>query len=116
MLHRTVARGGPLVHKLEVVNAEDTGVPKGMRAGGLLGRQNHDVGLCGGVNGVLVSSHVVGREVNSEGLDAEYLVVNDSDSFTLFFGVLSFVPVEVATKESREQVVVELGNEALRKP
>jgi hypothetical protein len=75
--------------------------------------QNHDVGMCARIHGVLSTSHIVRSIVDSKDFVPVYTVVDERDASSFLIRKIVVISVGFLTKDLREKVVLKTGKKIL---
>jgi hypothetical protein len=75
--------------------------------------QNHNVGMCARVHGVLSTSHIVCSIVDLKNFVPIYTIMNKSDATSFFICKIVVSSIEFLTKNLRKNVVFKTGKKIL---
>jgi hypothetical protein len=104
------------VSNIGMEDANDTGIPIWVTLlfvfAVLLG-QNHNVGMCARVHGVLSASHIICSIVDSKNFVPVYTIVDEGDATSFLVRKIVVFSVGFLTKNLREKVVFKTGKKIL---
>ena len=96
-----------------VVNANYAGIPVGVCVWLLFLRKNHNICMGTGVEGILLSSHVVGSVIDPHNFVLIDLVLDESNSCTFGFGKRDLVEIIFLVENLTKSEVFEARDEIL---
>jgi hypothetical protein len=113
-LHSRFARFRVRRRNVCMVDPKDPRIPVGLLVLVILTREDHDIGVCGRIDGVIVSSIIVSRVVDLAGTDlVDFVAVDGNRVPVLVREFFVIIAVEITLQSTAQQVILQFGDEAL---